>query len=465
MPENLTRREFMRAVGVAGAGLTLATVDAGTGLAAAADVKPAAIPHRYWWVKTVEKPTTEIDWGLMKRYNEWETTRGSLRKYRGEEQDDKFLKLQRDNLAQWEKEGKPGYTTKDRALEAATGATRPPFKLRGPEQASTPADRGVARYEGTPEDNARVVTAALRHLGAGTVGFVELDDNTVKLLYNQDPAPSRRPILIEDVEEGGEAEDKIVIPKKARYVVVFTIQMSGETMKRGPTKLGSLTTALTYTRKWTMVQQAHEFFRALGWQSYGPAAFNGLGIYPAFAVLAGLGEMSRLNRMITPEYGPMVRAVIMLTDLPLAPTKPIDFGVMRFCKDCMTCATYCPSGSLSFDRDPSWETKGPWQSPGHRAYFENSVTCRNYWNTCGTNCGVCFAVCPYANDDQASIHRIAKATIANTGVLNSAFHLGAEATLANEYHVDHPVKDPEEWWRDTNLPELGLNTMLGGRRL
>jgi reductive dehalogenase len=455
----------MRALGLTGAGLTLATVTPGVPVVEAADSKPTPVPHRFWWVKSVERPTVEIDWKAMKRFNEWETTRGSIRKYRGEQLDDQFNNLQKENLAKWEAQGVPGYTTKDRALEAAVNFNRPPFKFAGPQQAQPPQERGLPRYEGTPEENARVVTVALRHLGAATVGFVELDENTIKLVYNEEPSPSKKPIVFEDVEQGGEEEKRLVIPKRAKWVVVFTIQMSGETMKRGPTKLGSLTTALTYTRMWTILAQAHEFIRALGYQSYGPSQFNGLGIYPAFAILAGLGELSRLNRMITPEYGPMARATMLITDLPLAPTKPIDFGVMQFCKDCMTCATLCPSKSLSLDREPSWEVKGPWNNPGHRAYFEDSVSCRNYWNTCGTNCGICFAVCPYANEDQASVHQILKATIANTSAFNAAFKAGAEATLAPAYDFDKPVKDPEEWWRNTNLPELGINTMLGDRKL
>lgn len=463
MPENLTRREFLRAVGLASAGATLAT--AAPGAALAADGKPVETPRRFWWVKEVDKPTTEIDWKVMKRFNEWESTRGSLRQYRGAELDDKMNKLQKENLTKWELEGKPGYTTKDTALKEAINAGRPEFKFRGPQQASTPKDRGVPRYEGTPEDNARIVTAALRHMGACKVGFVELDENTtMKLIYAQEPSPGKQSIVFEDVEEGRQEKDKLIIPKKARWVVVFNVQMSGETLKRAPTQLGSLTTTLTYTRMWTILTQAHEFFRALGWQSYGPTTGNGLGIYPAFAVMAGLGELSRLNRLITPEYGPMVRETILITDLPLAPTKPIDFGVMRFCKDCMTCATTCPSQSLSLEREPSWEVKGPWNNPGHRAYFENSVTCRNYWNECGTNCGICFANCPYAQEDQATIHQILKATTATAPMFNGLIKRASDFVYPAEFD-GNPIKDPETWWRNTNLPEYGINTMQGERRL
>jgi epoxyqueuosine reductase len=465
MLENLTRREFLRAVGLAGAGVALTAAAPSAALAAAtADSKPLVTPPRYWWVKEVDKPTVDVDWKAMKRFSEWQSVRGSLRQYRGAELDDKMNKLQAENIKRWELENKPGYTNKDNALKAAVGVNSPAFKLRGPQTVPTPKDRGGTRYEGTPEENAAILTAALKHMGACKVGFVELDENTRKLIYDQEPAPSKRPILFQDVEEGSEEKDKLIVPNKARWAVVFNVQMSGETMKRAPTTLGSLTTSLTYTRMWNTLAMAHEFLRGLGYQSYGPTESNGFGIAPAMAVMAGLGELSRLNRLITPEYGPMVRETFFVTDLPLAPTKPIDFGVMRFCKDCMICATQCPSKSLSLDREPTWEVRGPWNNPGHKAYFENSVTCRNYWNEVGTNCGICFASCPYSSDDEATLHQIIKATTSTTSMFNGMIKWGSDFVYPAEFD-GNPVKDPEEWWHNTNLPEYGINTMEGSRRV
>ncbi|KJS88163.1 MAG: reductive dehalogenase [Peptococcaceae bacterium BICA1-8] len=469
MPEQLTRRQMIKALGLAGAGVSLAAVSGGNPLNAAseaiADTKAQPVPRRYWWVKNVDKITMEVDWKNYKRFSEWKTTRGSLKEYRGNAEDAKYLKLQKDNLLKWELENVPGYTTKDTALKNAVGYGRPPFQFMGPQTVSTPQDRGVPIYEGSPEESSRIITAALRHMGAATVGFVQLEpDSTRKLIYAEEPAPSKKPIFFENVDVGYEDEKKLVVPDKARWIIVFTIQMSTETMKYGPTQLGSLTTALTYTRMWTIVSQLHEFLRGLGYHSYGPSQFNGFSINPALATLAGLGEMSRLNRIITPEYGPMVRAVSIATDLPLAPTKPISFGVMDFCKDCKTCAEICPSGALSMDREPSWEGKGPWNNGGaHKAWYEDSVKCRNYWNTCGTNCGTCFSSCPYAVDDEASMHKIIKGTIASTTMFNSL--LVAADRKAFPATTGQPMKNPEDWWKDTNLAEMGIDTRRGGRNI
>ena len=67
---------------------------------------------------------------------------------------------------------------------------------------------------------------------------------------------------------------------------------------------------------YTIYNQLHEFIRALGYHSYGATNLNGFGPAVAFAELGGLGENSRLDCLITPERGPMVRLAAMITDLP-----------------------------------------------------------------------------------------------------------------------------------------------------
>ena len=72
------------------------------------------------------------------------------------------------------------------------------------------------------------------------------------------------------------------------------------------------------------------------------------------AISAGLGELGRTNRLINPIFGGNVRIDGFLTDLPLAPDKPIDFGLQEFCKRCKKCAEACPSGSVSQADEQFW---------------------------------------------------------------------------------------------------------------
>lgn len=452
MPTNLTRREFMKDLGLAGvaAGLAPAVTFGETW-----NDKPGTPAHP-GWVKQADKPTIEIDWDVMQRFNETNTCRRGFVKYVGEDRLAKLNEIRAKNLDTYLKNNKPGYTLKDVALQSGVGAGKASRNFLGPQKASTPEELGVPRWEGTPEEAATIVTAAMRHFGAATVGFVELDTATTeKLIYSHDP--DGKEMIIADVDEPAEDDTSRTIPKKARWVIVYSVQMSEETMARCPTILGSLTTSLTYTRAQNIQERLQEFLRGLGYLGLGESSTNALGIAPAFGVMAGLGELSRLNRLITPEYGPMVRVFKLVTDLPLAPTQPIDAGIFEFCKRCKKCADLCPSKALSFDDEPTWEVRGGWNNPGHKAFFEDSAKCRSYWSEVGTNCGICFAVCPFASKDKALVHAVRNRIAAATPLLDRTFKSLDDLLYTPVKDMGMPQKDPESWWT-LDLPDYGIDT-------
>ncbi|KAA3647341.1 MAG: reductive dehalogenase [Chloroflexi bacterium] len=452
--KRLSRRDFFRLAGI-GIG-SAAVVSAAKPMANPSDFKggtfsdPAGRPNRPWWVKTVDEPTTEIDWDVMERYNERTgTVRGpGMAGYVGDDEVDRLSDVAKQNEKQRMLDDVDGYTLKDQALKSShVGVGR---SFLGPQKAKTPEDRGVPKWEGSPEEAARIIRAAMRHMGASSVGFMELDDNTRKLVYGVDP--DGKDVIFTDDPIAEETEDARMVPNAAKYVIVYTVQMSTETMRRAPTPLASQTTTLAYKRGETIQASLQEFLRGLGYQCLAESSTNALGIAPAMAVMAGLGEMSRLNRLITPEFGPMVRVFKAFTDLPVAVDKPIDAGIMEFCKRCKKCAEACPSESLSFEDEPTWETRGGWNNPGHKAYFEDAVTCRAFWREqAGTNCGICFAVCPFTKKDKAWVHEWVKAGASTAPVLDSFFRSMDDAfgygTQANS----------EEWW-SLDLPEYGIDS-------
>jgi reductive dehalogenase len=292
----------------------------------------------------------------------------------------------------------------------------------------------------------------MRHIGAATVGFVELDENNRKLIYDIDADGKK--IIFTDEAEAYETEDARYIPNAAKYVIVFTIRMSEETLKRAPTELASQTTGLSYRRGYEVMTATQEFLRGLGYQGLGSTNSNGLGIAPAFAVLAGLGEMGRMNRLITPEFGPMVRVFRLLTDLPVATDKPIDAGIMEFCKRCKKCAEACGGDAISYEDEPTWEVKGPWNNPGHKAWFEDSIKCREFQkHVAATNCGLCFSACPFAKKDKAWIHDWVKAGSATVPALDGFFRSMDDAFGYGS------EKDQEDWW-NLDLPEYGIDTSM-----
>lgn len=454
MPESLTRREFMKELGKLGAAASLAPM-----VAAGEQMSDKVFTiKRPSFIKETDTPTVEINWDQMERYDERDTVRRGFSKYVDQERIDELGEIRTANLDKWVKEGKPGYTLKDFALQSAAGSGGAEMSFMPDTEGRNPEALGVPKWEGSAEEAAMLVTAALRHMGAATVGFVELDPNTTeKLIYSGDP--DGKQVVFEDVDAPYEDDEKRVIHKQARWVISYTIQMSEETLARAPTVLGSQTTSLTYTRFRNIQARLQAFLWGLGYYGLGEASINALGIANGFAVMAGLGELSRLNRLVTPEYGPMVRTFKMVTDLPLAPTKPIDAGLMAFCADCTKCADYCPAKALSFSPEPSWEVRGGWNNYGHKTYYEDAPKCRSYWFQVGTNCGICFAVCPFASKNLASYSKVRNWMTASMPMFNKTLKKIDDLLYTPIPFTDAetPQKDPEEWWK-LNLPDYGINT-------
>ncbi len=462
MALNLTRREFLKDLGLLGLGVSLAPGSVAASTAFDWDYEKTLALGRPSWVTTTNVPTMEINWDGMQRFREWRSVRGSFADYVGLERDTLLTQLQADNLAKWLKQNKPGYTLKDRALNNAAGQGTAPQSFLPPKEIQGPDKLGVAKWTGTPEDASAMVTAALRHLGAGTVGFVELDSRTTeKLIYAEDP--DKKEMVIADVDQPAENDTQRIIPKKARWVIVWTIPMSQETMKTAPTVICQATTQLTYSENRNVQHRLQYFLGTLGYMGLGEYTTNALGIAPALGTMAGLGEMSRLNRMISPEWGPINRVFKMITDLPLAPTKPINAGIMQFCKVCKRCAQSCPCKALSLYDEPTWEIRGGWNNPGHKAYFEDSTNCRAYWRQVGTNCGICFSACPFASKNMAFYDSFRNALIAEAPVFDNALKIVDDLSkpAPSFREMGNPLLNPEDWWKRLDLPIRGYNSSRG----
>jgi len=120
---------------------------------------------------------------------------------------------------------------------------------------------------------------------------------------------------------------------------------------------------------------------------------------PYFAVPpfvdAGIGEQGRHSFVVSKDIGCNWRPAAVVTDMPLAINKPVDFGLQDFCETCQICAEYCPSGSIS--------KGGRVVVRGVRRWDFNSHTCRRYWEQLGHSCGICQAVCPW-NHPNSLLH-------------------------------------------------------------
>jgi epoxyqueuosine reductase QueG len=106
------------------------------------------------------------------------------------------------------------------------------------------------------------------------------------------------------------------------------------------------------------------------------------------ARLAGLGWIGKSCLLVTPDHGPRVRWISILTDAPLAPTgKPMK----ERCGKCTACVDICPVHAFtgrSFREDEPREAR-----------FD-AAACDRFFKEIGAGgnpvvCGLCLFVCPH----------------------------------------------------------------------
>ncbi len=447
----MSRRDFMKALGLGGAGLGMASMAPVVNAPAYKDMDEVlssseAGLKRPSWVKEVDRPTAEIDWDLFERFDYGEVmfVRG-FEKAMGETYVRWASQVGRENTTRWLRQGKPGFTLRDYALDRGTASHAfPAASFLGHRRSPTPASLGVSRWEGTPEENSRMVRGIMRLLGADDIAIVELDENTEKLFYTFDTDGKK--INIEHVTNPDEGEDYRTIPKRCRWVIVYTIKMSYELVRRLPSWSAGATTYLGYAQGPFLQDRFQEVIRTLGYTCLGESRPNALGTSTGFGVLGGLGEMSRIEHQITPKRGLSVRVFKMVTDLPLEPTKPINTGVMDFCRTCKKCAELCPANVISSSTETTWEVPGPYKRPGVRSWFKIDPRCISYWRQTGTACGFCFAVCPLTRPQSSSYFNAMRSTISRTTAFNGAFRRmddmlgwGARKDYESFWDLEFPV--------------------------
>ena len=109
------------------------------------------------------------------------------------------------------------------------------------------------------------------------------------------------------------------------------------------------------------------------------------------ANLAGLGWIGKSCLLVTPEHGPRVRWVTVLTDAPLTPTgTPME----PRCGDCHACVDICPQDAF---------TGRPFNPDEPREARFDAAACDRYFREMEKEkgvavCGLCLYVCPHGRN-------------------------------------------------------------------
>jgi tetrachloroethene reductive dehalogenase len=235
-----------------------------------------------------------------------------------------------------------------------------------------------------------------RMVGADLVGVCRVDrrwiySDSQRNTYSN-ATPQTKTINFKKVPKPLETESELIIPDSVKYAIVMAVAMNRPMIQTSPAMVSSGGTNLGYSRMGFASVSLAEYIRTLGYVAL--PCMNDTGLSVPMAVDGGLGELGRNGILITPEFGPCVRLCKVLTNMPLIPDKPINFGVEEFCNNCKKCARECPSKCIT-EANKTWEARNECNNPGIKKWYNDYKKCLTYWIENGSSCTNCISVCPF----------------------------------------------------------------------
>ena len=182
-----------------------------------------------------------------------------------------------------------------------------------------------------------------------------------------------------------------------RYAIVIVMSKEYQTVRasKGYDWIGDPVSFQAYQRGALAAQTIANYIRRLGYPASAQHQARGMRKYqvvlPPLLLWAGIGEVSRTGIILNPFLGLNFKAAAVLTDMPLEPDKPIDFGLQDFCQRCRICADMCPSKAISTGDKVIYN--------GYETWKVNEQRCASFsiLNKNGTICNRCVKVCPWSN--------------------------------------------------------------------
>ncbi len=289
-----------------------------------------------------------------------------------------------------------------------------------------------------PEDP-EILTRHIKCLGyflkADIMGVCELPKHSV---YSHDP-------------EG----NTIDIDYKYAIVIVMSKELQTVNASTGYDWIGDPISFQAYNRLALATRVIADYIRRLGYaaasQHISAGAAGGYQVLiPPLLLWAGIGEVSRAGIILNPFLGIGFKAAAILTDLPLMPDKPIDFGLQDYCQHCKICAEMCPSKAISTGDKVMYNGYETWKLDEQRCCSFSLL------NKNGTICETCVKVCPWTNPHSWT-HKL--------------FPLGLEHSslatkLAIKFDRSHCPDKPDKkgkWWFDLEEVDGKLRIPLSSK--
>lgn len=308
-----------------------------------------------------------------------------------------------------------------------------------PHQDGAPAPADLESLD-DPDANARAVKALSYHLGSDLTGICEIP-RYAWFSHKEDGRP---------------------IEPYHKYAVVMLIDQGFDTMEgaSGDDWISGTQSMRAYMRGAEIAGVMAELLRNRGFPARSQTNADSDVLHIPVILWAGLGEMSRIGELVlNPFVGPRFKSVVLTTDMPLTPDKPIDFGLQYFCNNCLKCARECPCDAIPFGDKVMFN--------GYEIWKPDAERCTRYrlTNNKGAACGRCMKTCPInkvIDTDGPILTRMASWMGVNAMFLKPL--MVPIATWADDWLGNGTRNPVKKWWFDHEIidgvavePRVGTN--------
>ncbi len=248
----------------------------------------------------------------------------------------------------------------------------------------------------TPAEASAAVKKAAKLFGADLVGICRYDENFV---YGTERWTPTNRADYKPLKEEWDYFKPVEFDFEPKSVIVMAMEMDYEAMSMPATNISRAGARISYSRMPFVSLTLAQFLRKLGYNTF--HAGNNRSPSVPEAIMAGLGEPSRMSILVTEEFGPRVRLMKVFTDLECEYDRPKKFGVREFCDVCQVCAEACPTQALSYlpYGDPGNKPASTCeQDIGPGKWYTDAQACLSNWYESvpgNGGCSICIAVCPY----------------------------------------------------------------------
>jgi len=249
------------------------------------------------------------------------------------------------------------------------------------------------------------------------------------------------------------SHDKQGVPIEVKYenaiVIVMGKDWNAVRASTGSDWIGDPISFQAYQHLGLVAETIANYIRRLGWDAsaqYGPSFVDKYSVLmPPLLLRAGIGEVSRAGIILNPYLGLGYKAAAVLTNMPVVPDKPIDFGLQRFCQGCKICAENCPSCAISTGDKVMYNGYETWKLDTRRcASF-------NFTNKKGTMCNRCVKSCPWTYPATWP-HNLVRGMVMHSRL---AQQIAIRAAHLLGTGKDHPE---DKWWFDLEYVDNGLKS-------